>query len=153
MRHRIWPADGHHPGQAVWHLNGLAHRSLRAHHLMPTCRRTSNLDSEDDWASAEARLIKAMNLSMRNSGRCARRCGTSTARKMKWLRPHHIFQSYGNSRSSRPGRRSIRSSGALRPRRRAGGFRRAVAARPRAVAEQAAYPAVLSRLFHQYPCR
>ncbi len=106
------------------------------------------LDSEDQLRLLK-RLIKAMNLDEKQWPP-RRQCGTSTARKMKDC-ARIIFRATA-TRSSRPAEGLSGLSGSLRPRR-AGGLRRAAAARPRAVAEQTAYPAALPRALHQYPRR
>ena len=141
------PADGHHRAACGWAPSTAAHRLLRAHHLDANLPQDFQILDSEDQLRLLKRLIKAMNL---DEKQWPPRGNTSTARKMKDC-ARIIFRATA-IRSSRPAEGLSGLSGSLRPRR-AGGLRRAAAARPRAVAEQTAYPAALPRALHQYPRR
>lgn len=106
-------------------FHGLAHRLLRAHHLDANLPQDFQILDSEDQLRLLKRLIKAMNLDEKQwPPRQA--MWYINSQKDEGLRPHHI-QSYGNP-VEQTRRRSIRPTRGLRPRR-AGGFRRAAAAR------------------------
>ncbi|STV18129.1 DNA-dependent helicase II [Klebsiella pneumoniae subsp. ozaenae] len=151
MRHRIGQLMGTtQGGMWVGTFHGLAHRLLRAHHLDANLPQDFQILDSEDQLRLLKRLIKAMNLDEKQwPPRQA--MWYINSQKDEGLRPHHI-QSYGNPVEQNLAEGLSGLPGGLRPRR-AGGFRRAAAARPRAVAEQTAYPAALPRALHQYPRR
>ncbi len=107
MRHRIGQLMGtSQGGMWVGTFHGLAHRLLRAHHMDANLPQDFQILDSEDQLRLLKRLIKAMNLDARSSGRRARQCGTSTARKMKaYVR---IIFKATVIRWNRPGRRCIR---------------------------------------------
>ncbi|STV30559.1 DNA-dependent helicase II [Klebsiella pneumoniae subsp. ozaenae] len=138
MRHRIGQLMGTtQGGMWVGTFHGLAHRLLRAHHLDANLPQDFQILDSEDQLRLLKRLIKAMNLDEKQwPPRQA--MWYINSQKDEGLRPHHI-QSYGNPVEQTWQKVYQGLPGGLRPRR-AGGFRRAAAARPRAVAEQTAYP-------------
>lgn len=145
MRHRIGQLMGTtQGGMWVGTFHGLAHRLLRAHHLDANLPQDFQILDSEDQLRLLKRLIKAMNLDEKQwPPRQA--MWYINSQKDEGLRPHHI-QSYGNPVEQTRQKVYQAYRGGLRPRR-AGGFRRAAAARARAVAEQATYPAALSERF------
>lgn len=149
MRHRIGQLMGTTGRHVGGHLPRPGAPLLRAHHLDANLPQDFQILDSEDQLRLLKRLIKAMNLDEKQwPPRQA--MWYINSQKDEGLRPHHI-QSYGNPvEQTAEGLSGL--SGSLRPRR-AGGLRRAAAARPRAVAEQTAYPAALPRALHQYPRR
>ncbi len=127
MRHRISQLMGTTTGRHVGgHLHGLAHRLLRAHHLDANLPQDFQILDSEDQLRLLKRLIKAMNLDEKQwPPRQA--MWYINSQKDEGLRPHHI-QSYGNPVEQTWQKVYPGLSGSLRPRR-AGGLRRAAAAR------------------------
>lgn len=140
MRHRIAQLMGtSRGGMWVGTFHGTAHRLLRAHHMDANLPQDFQILDSEDQLRLLKRLIKAMNL---DEKQWPPRQAMWYINGQKTKGCVRIIFRASVTRSSRPAERLQGLSGSVRSRR-SGRFRRAAAARPRAVAEQTAYPATL----------